>query len=224
VRGGGKPSVGSRERTTVSVLVETKRLLDGLKSRLGVRTYDELFRRLAEVVAEYDRMKARGRVRGVVCTEMREARGSLPAWMRLLSKRLNSAEELAAAMEYIVPDPKEPGIYVVSIERCAGETVSRKPEVEATAPEPVRPEPAVAPVAEEVVEIRRADEMATEEYVKTILVPMLRERVGSRAVWELRELRELLESLTPLPAAEVLDILVRLGIAELRGNQVVLKL
>ena len=222
--GGAGRGSASRERTTVGVTVETKRLLDDLKAELRARSYDELFRRLAEVVAEYRRMKARERVRQVVCTEMRESRGSLSAWAKLLARNLNDTNAVALALEYLVPDPKEPGIYVVSIERCAGETVSRRPEAEATAPEPVGSEPEAVATPRDVVEVKPELEFTTEDYVKGILVPLLKMHVGSRAVWELRELRELLESITPLPAAEVLDILVRLGIAELRDNQVVLRL
>ena len=221
---GGKHSVGSGERTTVGLAVETKRLLDELKAELRARTYDELVRKVLDIVAEYRRMKARERARQVVCVEMRESRGSLPAWARLLARNLGNTDAVALAMEYLVPDPREPGIYVVSIERCAGETVSRKPEAEPTRPEPPMPEPEVAVAPKEVVEIRGADEMTTEEYIKNILAPLLRERAGSRVVWELKELRELLETLTPLPATEVLNTLVKLGYAEHRGSQVVLTL
>jgi hypothetical protein len=221
---GGKPPTGSGGRTTVGLAVETKRLLDELKAELRARSYDELFRRLVEVVAEYRRMKARERVRRVVCTEMRESRGSLSAWAKLLARELEDTNAVALALEYLVPDPKEPGIYVVSMERCAGETVSRRPEAEAAAPEPPRPEPEAVAAPKEVLEVKPELEFTTEDYVKGILVPLLRERVGPRAVWELKEFRELLESLTPLPTAEVLNKLVELGYAELRGNQVVLRL
>jgi hypothetical protein len=221
---GSKHPAGSGERTTVGLAVETKRLLDDLKAELRARSYDELIRKVLDIVAEYRRMKARERARQAVCVEMRESRGSLSAWAKLLARDLGDTDAVALAMEYLVPDPREPGIYVVSIERCAGETVSRKPEAEPTRPEPSRSEPEVAAASKEVVEVKPEVEFTTEEYVRNILVPLLKERAGSRAVWELRELRELLESLTPLPTAEVLNKLVELGYAELRGNQAVLKL
>jgi len=221
---GGKHSVGSGERTTVGLAVETKRLLDELKAELRARSYDELVRKVLDIVAEYRRMKARERARQVVCVEMRESRGSLQAWARLLARNLGNTDAVALAMEYLMPDPKEPGIFVVSIERCAGETVSRKPEAEPTRPEPPRPEPEVAVAPKEVVEIERADEMTADEYIKNILAPLLKERVGGRTVMSLKELRELLETLTPLPTTEVLNILTKLGLAEFRGSQVVLRL
>jgi len=237
-RGSGHP-VGRSGRTTVTVSEEVKRLLDEVKAELRARTYDELLRRLLDIYREYRRLSTAERVRGVVCNEFLEARGSLSAWARLLARYFNTSDEVAAAMGYLVPDPREPSFYVVSRERCistvpagvaptAEGAAAAAPEqpraAETVSPEPPRPGPAATPISEEVVEIERADEMAAEEYVKTILVPMLRERAGSRTVWELRELRKLLESLTPLPTIEVLNILTKLGLAELRGNQVVLRL
>ena len=67
-----------------------------------------------------------------------------------------------------------------------------------------------------------------EEYVKHDLVPKLKKYVysGSRTklVWDLSEFRKLLETITNLPVNDVLEIMSDLGLVEILGNQVVVKL
>jgi hypothetical protein len=226
----------------VTVSAETKKALDGLRARLGARSYDELFRRLLGVLEECDRVMAGERARQAVCNDMLEVRGALAVWAKLLAKKLEEADDIAVALEYLTPDPKEPGIYVVDREKClkqgataaaAGseperradeaEEATPRPEVTATetetkiqtkSPEPVpKPEEAEVGAGESV-----------EDYVSNVLLPLIKERVGGRTVLTLKELRKLIESLTTLPPNEIIDVMLNLGIAELSGNQVTLKL
>jgi len=221
----------SSGRTTVTVSVETKKALDGLRARLGARSYDELFRKLLGVLEECGRVMAGERVRQAVCNDMLEVRGALAVWARLLAKKLEEADDIAVALEYLTPDPKEPGIYVVDREKCLkqgataaaarseperraeeAEEATPRPETVATEPEP-KPEDAEVGAGESV-----------EDYVSNVLLPLIKERVGDRTVLTLKELRKLIESLTTLPPNEIIDVMLNLGIAELSGNQVTLKL
>jgi hypothetical protein len=113
-------------RTTVSISVDVKRELDELRAELGVRTYEELIRRLLDIYREYKGLS----VRKIMCNDLLEARGSLAAWARLLARHFSTSDEVAAAMGYLVPDPREPGAYVVSRERCAGAGVAPEAAVE----------------------------------------------------------------------------------------------
>jgi len=162
---------------------------------------------------------------------MLEVRGALAVWARLLAKKLEEADDIAVALEYLTPDPKEPGIYVVDREKCLkqgataaaarseperraeeAEEATPRPETVATEPEP-KPEDAEVGAGESV-----------EDYVSNVLLPLIKERVGDRTVLTLKELRKLIESLTTLPPNEIIDVMLNLGIAELSGNQVTLKL
>jgi len=232
-------SPGSSGRTTVTVSAETKKALDGLRARLGARSYDELFRKLLGVLEECDRVMARERVRQAVCNDMLEVRGALAVWARLLAKKLEEADDIAIALEYLTPDPKEPGIYVVDREKCLkqGATAAAarsEPERRAEEAEEAAPRPEVTetgtkaqtkpPVPKpEEAEAGSAGE-SVEDYVSNVLLPLIKERVGGRAVMSLKELRKLIESLTTLPPNEIIDVMLNLGIAELSGNQVTLKL
>jgi hypothetical protein len=107
----------------VAVSGETKRLLDGLRARLGARTYDEAIRRLVEAYRELEQLRAQLLARRLLCNDLSEARATMQAWVRLLTSRADdpalAAAALPIAVEYLVPDPQEPGVYVVSRERCA---------------------------------------------------------------------------------------------------------
>jgi hypothetical protein len=108
--------------TTVAVSREVKERLDEVRVRLGARSYSELLGRLVEVFEEYSKLQAVLSVRRAMCNELGESRASLAGWVRLLSSRLADPELLALAVEYLVPDPQEPGVYVVDRDRC-----TRKP-------------------------------------------------------------------------------------------------
>jgi hypothetical protein len=220
----------------VSISVDAKRELDRLRVELGVKTYEELVRTLLASYRRCRELLTREKVLGVLCGEFHESSASLSAWAKLLAKKLDGKDEVAMALGFLVPNPNVPGEFIVNRDMCTPITgVTPAPEAaSAAAPEQPRAVAATSgsglvgsgetvSAAEEVVEVKPEVEFTTEEYVRNILVPLLKERAGSRAVWGLKELRELLESLTPLPTAEVMNVLTKLGYAELRGNQVVLK-
>jgi hypothetical protein len=106
----------------VAVSVETKGLLDGLRSRLGARTYDEVIRRLAEAYGELERLQTALLVRRLLCNELGEARASMQAWVRLVASRVENPSlvplAVSVATDYLIRDPQDPEVYVVSKERC----------------------------------------------------------------------------------------------------------
>jgi len=111
--------VGRARYKYVPVRAETYARLLELRSRLGVRTYDEL---LSKVVAEYSRCVEQGvreRVRQVLCNDLSEARATMQGWARLLLSRLGDAYALLYAREYLVPDERDPEVLVVDRRRCA---------------------------------------------------------------------------------------------------------
>jgi hypothetical protein len=110
---------GRAVRTTVAVSVETKVRLEGLRSRLGARTYDEVIRKLIDVYLEYTKLLGRLSVRDLLCNDLSEAKASVAGWVRVLLSKLEDPKLLPYAMEYLVPDPQDPGIYVVDRGRCA---------------------------------------------------------------------------------------------------------
>lgn len=209
--------MGSGRYAHVPVRQETYVSLVRLKSELGFKSLDEVVQLLLKAYGEYRYMRSVERVRKVVCGDMLETSAALPVWGKLLAKKLGNADEVTIALGYLVPNPKEPGMYVVSKEKC----LSAIPEEEVA----VRSEQGVATSKQEVPAAAAGSEpVRLEDYAKNTLVPLLRERVGDRDVWDLREFRKIIESLISLPPSEVIEMLVNLGFAELRGNQVVLKL
>jgi hypothetical protein len=219
-----------RQLTTISVSVETKKELDWLRKELGARTYDELLKRVMDSLRSCREVLAREKVLKVLCGEFLETNAALSVWVKLLAKRLDSKEDVAMALDYLIPNPNEDGMYVMNREMCLPATPKRRavaaPEEGAAVAgsEPVRSEEEVAAASKESGVAEAFDASQLEDYAKNTLVPLLRERVGDRDVWDLREFRKLVESLVSLPPSEVIEMLVNLGFAELRGNQVVLKL
>jgi len=97
---------------TVPVKEETFQKLEGLKELLKAKSWDELLGALVErhwgALAE--------EARKAVCRELREARGPLQAWARLLLKRLPPAL-LPEALQYLKP-AEDKDIYVADPEKC----------------------------------------------------------------------------------------------------------
>ena len=105
--------------TTVSIGAEVKGRLEVLRRRLGVGSYEELILRLVEEYEECSRLRAEARARELMCNDLAEARASMAGWVRLLLAKLGDPELLPYAVEYLVRDPQDPGVYVVNKERCA---------------------------------------------------------------------------------------------------------
>jgi len=109
---------GSGRYAHVPVRRETYVSLMRLKSELGLKSLDEVVQLLLKVYGEYRYLRAMERVRKVVCGDMFETSASLQVWGKLLAKKLGNVDDVTIALAYLVPDPKEPGIYVVSKEKC----------------------------------------------------------------------------------------------------------
>ena len=66
-----------------------------------------------------------------------------------------------------------------------------------------------------------------DEYVKSEVVPKLKKYIYSKdkvkLVWDLNELRKLLESITNIPPDDVLEVLADLEIIEVKNNQAIIK-
>jgi hypothetical protein len=97
---------------------ETKEAVDRVRAKMGARTYDEVVRKLVDVYLEYTKLLGRLSVRDLLCNDLSESRASIAGWVRILLSRLGDPELLTYAVEYLVPDPQDPGVYVVSRERC----------------------------------------------------------------------------------------------------------
>jgi len=111
--------MGKREGfTSISVSRETRRKLERLKRRVGARTWDELLGRLASEYADCAELRTRESVRRAVCNDLRESKGTLTAWLRLLSRKLGDMEAVSQAIEYLRPDPSDPSNLVVDERRC----------------------------------------------------------------------------------------------------------
>jgi hypothetical protein len=104
--------------TTISVSRETKERLEELRVRVGARSWDQLLGELVRVYVEYSKLQAVLSARRTMCNDLREARASIAGWIRLLLTRLGDPQLLPLAAEYLVPDPQDPGIYVVDRDRC----------------------------------------------------------------------------------------------------------
>jgi len=102
--------------TTITVRSSTKRLLEDLKKRLRAETWDDLVSKLATVVEEWQEVKLRTSVKAVVCNDLKEARASLAAWVRLLASKLSNAAEVSLALEYL--RPSEGDTYSVDLDKC----------------------------------------------------------------------------------------------------------
>jgi len=111
--------MGRREKfTSISISQETRRKLERLKRRVDARTWDELLGRLASEYSECVELRTREAVRRVVCNDLRESRGTLAAWLRLLSGKLGDMISISQAVEYLKPDPSDPTNLVVDEEKC----------------------------------------------------------------------------------------------------------
>lgn len=67
-----------------------------------------------------------------------------------------------------------------------------------------------------------------DEYVRSEVVPKLKKYIYSKdkvkVVWDLNELRKLLESITNIPPDDVIDVMVELGMIEVKNNQAIIKI
>jgi hypothetical protein len=102
----------------VPVRHETYASLAKLKTELGVKSLEEVVQQLLKAYDDYKQLQIREKVRKVVCNDLSESRASLPGWMKILPPKLGSSDLVLAALDYLVPDPKEPGIFIVSKDRC----------------------------------------------------------------------------------------------------------
>ena len=103
---------------TIAVKPETKNVLDRVRDRLGVRTYDEL---IMVLVSEFNRcveMQVRDRVRKVMCNHFRESSATLSAWLKLLAKELDNVESIQLAVEYLKPRSDRPDELIVDVSKC----------------------------------------------------------------------------------------------------------
>jgi len=104
--------------TTIALKPETKRILDKVRDKLGVKSYDEL---ITILVNEFNRcveLRVRDRVRKVMCNHFRESSATLPAWLKLLAKELNDVESIQLAVEFLKPKPDKPEELVVDLSKC----------------------------------------------------------------------------------------------------------
>ena len=66
-----------------------------------------------------------------------------------------------------------------------------------------------------------------EEYVRSEVVPKLKKYIYGKdkvkLIWDLNELRKLLESITNIPPDDVIEVLADLGIIEVKNNQATIK-
>ena len=89
-----------------------------LRSKLGVRTWDEF---MTILISEFDRcveLRSELMVRKVVCNDLKEARATLPAWLKLLSSKLGTVDMVVKAVEYLRPDPNNPNDLIVDSSKC----------------------------------------------------------------------------------------------------------
>lgn len=103
-----------RRQIPISLRPETYRMLKRFKERSGRRTWDEFMEYLVKLAEETRELK----VRVTMCNDLRESRASLPAWYRLLERRLPDGEAVAEALSYLAQDPSEPSNYVVDGRKC----------------------------------------------------------------------------------------------------------
>jgi len=98
--------------TCISVSREVFEKLAELKRRIGARDWDEFMEKIIAVYLSNREVEARI----VVCNHLREAKGPLHAWVKLLQQKLDP-DQLAVALEYLKPlDDKT--TYAVDTEKC----------------------------------------------------------------------------------------------------------
>lgn len=105
--------------TTIALKPETKKVLDMVREKMGVKSYDEL---IAILVSEFNRcveLQVRDRVRKVMCNHFRGSSATLSAWLKLLAKELSDVESIQLAVEYLKPKPDKPDELVVDLSKCA---------------------------------------------------------------------------------------------------------
>jgi hypothetical protein len=104
--------------TTIALKPETKKVLDRVRDRLGVRSYDELITILVSEFSRCVEIQVRDRVRKVMCNHFRESSATLSAWLKLLTKELSDVGSIQLAVEFLKPKPDKPDELVVDISKC----------------------------------------------------------------------------------------------------------
>jgi len=72
-----------------------------LKVDVGARTWDDLLKYILQKYKEYEDAEVRRRIIEVLCNDFSEAKGSLAAWGRILSRRLSTAREVTIALQLL---------------------------------------------------------------------------------------------------------------------------
>ena len=108
----------AKQITTIAVSSKTKKRLEMLRKELGVRTYDDLINRLLESVNLCRDFMVKEKVVKALCNDLAETKAVLSVWSRLLSKKFDSKDEIAVALQYLIPSPDDPQIFVVNKEIC----------------------------------------------------------------------------------------------------------
>lgn len=104
--------------TTITVREDTKRKLNSLRSRLGVKNWDEFFDILVGEFSRCVEIQVRERVRKVMCNHFRESSATLSAWLKLLAKELSDVGSIQLAVEFLKPKPDKPDELVVDLSKC----------------------------------------------------------------------------------------------------------
>ena len=224
-----KKQVETDRRTTITIFEKTKKQLEILRKELGVKSYDELIIKLIESINMCRDIMVKEKVIKALCNDFSETSAAISVWSKLLSKKFDSKDEIATALQYLIPRADDPQIFIVNKEIClaaehkirTAATESDQTKIETKAQ--IKPAETEAATSEKEHK-EEAEEGTIEKYVKSVLVPMLKENIGDRKSISMKEFRKIIETLTTLPTNEVLETLVNLNLAEVAGNQIILKL
>jgi len=109
--------LASKRYVGIFVSREVFEELRKLKAELGARTWSELLSYILKKYREYEDAEVRKRIIDILCNDLSEAKGSLAAWGRVLSRRLSTAREVTAALQLLsrVQDSED---YVVDRSKC----------------------------------------------------------------------------------------------------------
>ena len=108
----------SRKVKYIDVKEETFNAVLELKRKLGVKTYDELVRKLINIYNEYELLVKHNVVRKIICNDLKEGRAILSAWVKLLKSKLGSDDLVVNALEYLIPDPENRDYLIVDQKKC----------------------------------------------------------------------------------------------------------
>jgi len=108
----------SKRYTCISVSERAARKLQMLKREVGAGTWNQLLEILIKTFEEWRKTQIRKKVAKVLCNDFKEAKASLTAWARLLTKKLETKEEIATALEILEPSKEDPTTLEVNTNIC----------------------------------------------------------------------------------------------------------